>query len=291
VHNFQKGFAGVNETAVWNGTHNTTHRQPNDCDSTCEGHGWIAASATFLLGVFIIYFMDFLVNKISPVADEELKVADLNALRADTSTLTETTQMNGPAEMEPPPNIKATDNVEAQITNKAETRDGGMDNAKYPGSARSQLNRTGVLTAIAVGLHNIPEGAATYAGAIGNTRLGFTLAIGIALHNIPEGIVVATPVYFAQGSRLKAFLWTFVSALAEPLGAFICWLLIQDGLNPHIEGVMFGIVTGMMITISFKELIPTALKYHPEGNTVTYAILAGMAIMALSLILFAYAGV
>ena len=117
------------------------------------------------------------------------------------------------------------------------------------------------------------------------------MAIGIALHNIPEGIAVAAPVYFATGSRFKAFMWTFVSALAEPVGAIIAWLIVGEGLNPHVEGVMFGIVCGMMVTISFKELIPNAIKYYSKGNSVIFSILCGMGIMALSLILFAYAGV
>merc|ERR1712241_1620035 len=137
----------------------------------------------------------------------------------------------------------------------------------------------------------IPEGVATYIGAISDTRVGAALAIGVALHNIPEGIAVAAPVFFATGSRLKAFLWTFISGLAEPIGAILAWLIVGEGLNPHIVGIMFGIVCGMMVTISFKELIPNALKYHPEGNSVIISILSGMAVMALSLIVFAYAGV
>ena len=127
--------------------------------------------------------------------------------------------------------------------------------------------------------------------AIGDTRVGAALAVGVALHNIPEGIAVAAPVFFATGSRLKAFMWTFISALAEPVGAILAWLIVGEGLNPHVEGVMFGIVCGMMVTISFKELIPNALKYHSKGNSVIFSILCGMAIMAMSLILFAYAGV
>ena len=132
---------------------------------------------------------------------------------------------------------------------------------------------------------------ATYIGAVSDVRVGAALAIGVALHNIPEGIAVATPVFFATKSRLKAFLWTFISALAEPFGALIAWLVIGDGLNPHVEGVMFGIVCGMMTTISFKELIPNALKYESGGNVVILSLLGGFGIMVLSLILFAYAGV
>ena len=85
-------------------------------------------------------------------------------------------------------------------------------------------------------------------------------------------------------------MWTLVSALAEPLGAVFAWLIIGDGLDPFIEGIMFGIVCGMMVTISFKELVPKAIKYYSEGNTVIFSMLFGMAIMAFSMILFAYAG-
>merc|ERR1712061_612470 len=113
----------------------------------------------------------------------------------------------------------------------------------------------------------------------------------IALHNIPEGIAVAAPVYFATRSRFKAFMWTFISALAGPVGAIIAWLIVGEGLNPHVEGVMFGIVCGMMVTISFKELVPNALNYYSKGKTVIFSILCGMGIMALSLILFAYADI
>ncbi|RHY11060.1 hypothetical protein DYB25_011409, partial [Aphanomyces astaci] len=80
-------------------------------------------------------------------------------------------------------------------------------------------------------------------------------------------------------------------ALAEPLGGVLAWLVVGEGLNPVVEGVMFGIVTGMMVTISIKELIPTAIKYWPQGSAVTVAIFGGMLIMATSLILFAYVGV
>ncbi|RHY75415.1 hypothetical protein DYB34_014048, partial [Aphanomyces astaci] len=162
---------------------------------------------------------------------------------------------------------------------------------KFNAKSRHQLNRMGVLTAVAIAIHNLPEGVATYIAAMRDLRVGAVLAIGIALHNIPEGIAVATPVYFATDSRCKAFLWTFISGLAEPLGGVLAWLVVGEGLNPVVEGVMFGIVTGMMVTISIKELIPTAIKYWPQGSIVTVAIFGGMLIMATSLILFAYAGV
>ena len=243
-----------------------------NCDTTCQGHSWLSATATFALGVLIIFGMDYIVGKMSPEAHEELEISHLNKLQdANQKSYDGARRLHGSIE-----------SIEEGLPKKD-----GM----YPDVTARQLNRTGVLTALAIGLHNIPEGVATYVGAIGDTRVGAALAIGIALHNIPEGIAVATPVYFATGSRLRAFCWTFVSALAEPVGAILAWLIIGDGLNSYVEGIMFGIVCGMMVTISFKELVPNAIKYYSSGNTVIFSILCGMAIMALSLIFFAYAGV
>ena len=247
----------------------------SSCDTLCEGHSWLATTATFILGVLIIFGMDFVVEKISPAAHEELEVSHLDKLQ---STITESVEGKGQS---------TSSSIESVVDEHGlKEKSEGLSNP-----TKSQLNRTGIVTAIAIGLHNIPEGVATYIAAIGDTRVGAALAIGVALHNIPEGIAVATPVYFATGSALRAFLWTFVSALAEPLGAILAWLIIGNGLNPHVEGVMFGIVCGMMTTISFKELIPNAIKFYSKGNTVIFSILGGMGIMVISLILFAYAGV
>jgi ZIP family zinc transporter len=99
-----------------------------------------------------------------------------------------------------------------------------------------------------------------------DTKLGVAIAIAIALHNIPEGIAVATPVYFATGSKLKALLWTLLSALSEPLGGVIGWLIAGNGLNSNINDVLFDLVVGMMVTISIKELIPTAYCFCAPGN-------------------------
>ena len=148
----------------------------------------------------------------------------------------------------------------------------------------------GVLTALAVGIHNLPEGIATYIAAKNGSRLGAAMAIGIALHNIPEGVAIATPVYFATESKCKAFGWTLLAGLAEPIGSIICWLVVGEGLSHAIEGVIYGVVAGMMIAVSFKDLIPTSLKYNTDVNVFISSMLSGMAIMIISLILFAYAG-
>ena len=237
------------------------------CDTKCEGNAWMSTTGCFILGAVIIFVIDFIVEKISPAAHDELELDDINKLQ----------QMN---------EDEATDNKNNnQAVNNAEK---GNNNGFQ---ADKDLNRTGILTAIAIGIHNIPEGVATYISALSDLRVGASLAIGIALHNIPEGIAVATPVFFATKNRFKAFLWTFTSALAEPFGALLAWLIVGDGLNPTLEGCMFGVVCGMMTTISFKELLPNSFKYYPDGPTVIISILAGFGIMVLSLILFAYAGV
>lgn len=264
------GFIFVNVTS------NTTHPHcANNCDNLCVGHSWLAGTGTFIVGVLIIFVLDFIVSKLSPEAHEELEVSHLNMLQAQTFH-----------------NIDEKRQSVCSI-NPVNCEDGlpKTDKNLYSSLTQSELNRTGVLTALAIGLHNLPEGVATYVGALGDPRVGAALAVGIALHNIPEGIAVAAPVYFATGSRLKAFLWTFVSALAEPVGAVLAWLIVGDGLDPYVEGITFGVVSGMMVTISFKELIPNAIKYNSKGNAVIFPILFGMGIMAASLILFAYVGV
>ena len=287
VRSYQKGFQTmvVNNTLscgelgfkfdnlTSEGLYNCFH-----CDTICEGHSWLATTATFALGGLIIFGMDYIVHCISPEShpEAEMEVSHINKLRSSpirTSGDNEESQCD----------IEPVECVKKAINNNC-------DNELCSRFSKRQLHRSGVLTALAIGLHNIPDGVACYVGAIGDTRVGAALAIGIALHNIPEGFAVATPLYFATGSRIKALMWTFVSALAEPLGAVLAWLIIGEGLDPFVEGVMFGIVCGMMVTISFKELVPKAIKFYSEGNTVIFSILFGMATMAFSLILFAYAG-
>ncbi|RLN86617.1 hypothetical protein BBJ28_00024116 [Nothophytophthora sp. Chile5] len=116
--------------------------------------------------------------------------------------------------------------------------------------------------------------------------------LGIGLHNIPEGIAVAAPIYFATGSRWRGIMWCAISACAEPVGGVIAWLAVGDGMDPISEGILFGIVCGIMVCICVKELIPTAYKFA-KGKTAVVALgmFAGMFIMVASLTLFGYAGV
>jgi len=148
-----------------------------------------------------------------------------------------------------------------------------------------RLLRMGFFSALAIGIHNFPEGLATFAAALKDPTLGVGIAIAIAIHNIPEGIAVSAPIYYATGSRKKAFVWSFVSGLAEPVGALVGYLLLYNLFTDVTFGILFGAVGGIMVYISLDELLPTAEEYG-HHHVAIYGLLGGMAVMALSLLLF-----
>jgi zinc transporter ZupT len=149
---------------------------------------------------------------------------------------------------------------------------------------KKQLEQMGLNTAIAIMLHNFPEGLASFVATLAEPKVGFVLAMAIALHNIPEGLCVALPIYYATQSRCKAFSWALLSGLSEPLAALFGWLILGHIYNHTVFAVLFGIVSGMMVIIPIRELLPTALRYDPDNDFVTLAFIAGMCMMALSLV-------
>lgn len=148
-----------------------------------------------------------------------------------------------------------------------------------------KLMRMGLLTALAIAIHNFPEGLATFAAALYDPAVGVSIAIAIAIHNIPEGIAVAVPIHAATGSRRKALLHSFLSGLAEPVGALVGYTLLRQFFSPVTFGILFAAVAGIMVFISLDELIPTAREYD-TGHVSIYGVTGGMAVMALSLLLF-----
>ncbi len=149
---------------------------------------------------------------------------------------------------------------------------------------KKKLMRMGILSAIAITVHNFPEGLATFIAALSDLSIGIPIAVAIAIHNIPEGIAVSVPIYYATGSRRKAFLYSFLSGLAEPLGALIGWLILMPYLNDSLFGVIFAGVAGIMVFISLDELLPAAREYG-EHHLSIYGLIGGMAVMGVSLIL------
>ena len=148
----------------------------------------------------------------------------------------------------------------------------------------AKLKRTGLFAALAIAVHNFPEGIATFTAALTDPQLGIAIAVAIAIHNIPEGIAVSIPLYFATGNRKKAFGLSFLSGLAEPLGAVVGYFLLMPFLTPTVFGVIFAGVAGIMVFISLDELLPAAQEYG-EHHLCTYGLIAGMGVMALSLVL------
>jgi ZIP family zinc transporter len=148
----------------------------------------------------------------------------------------------------------------------------------------ARLSRIGVLAAMAIAIHNFPEGIAAFTAVLADPAIGVTIAVAIAIHNIPEGIAISVPIYFATGNRKKAFWWSFLSGLAEPLGALLAFLLLRPFFTETVFGVLLGSVAGIMVFISLDELFPAAREYG-KGHAAIYGLITGMAVMALSLLL------
>ena len=150
-------------------------------------------------------------------------------------------------------------------------------------TANPELLKMGKFTALAIAIHNFPEGIATFTSTIQDPSLGIAIAIAIAIHNIPEGIAVSVPIYFATGSKKKAFKLSFLSGLSEPIGAILAFLVLMPFINDIMFGIIFAGVAGIMVFISLDELLPAAKKYD-EAHTSIYGLIAGMAVMAVSLL-------
>ena len=155
----------------------------------------------------------------------------------------------------------------------------------------SKLLRMGLFTALAIAIHNFPEGLATFLAALEDPSVGLAIAIAIALHNIPEGISVSVPIFYATGDRKRAFIYSSLSGFAEPVGALIAYFGLrfflggESGAMPsQVMGILFGGVAGIMVYISLDELLPTSRAYG-RGHDSLFGLLAGMAVMAVSLLL------
>ncbi|KAA6227251.1 MULTISPECIES: zinc transporter ZupT [unclassified Campylobacter] len=148
------------------------------------------------------------------------------------------------------------------------------------------LKRTGIFTALAIAIHNFPEGFATFMSSLENLTLGVAIAIAVAIHNIPEGLAVSLPIYHATNDKKKAFVYSVLSGFAEPLGALVGALILLPFINELTLAICFAFVAGIMVFISLDELLPAAKTYDRAHDSL-YGLLMGMAIMALSLVLLA----
>ncbi len=174
------------------------------------------------------------------------------------------------------------DRIVPERENPHEMRSVELMDHKLPASQK--MVKAGIVTAIAIGVHNFPEGVATFMATMSDTTVGVPIAIAVAIHNIPEGIAVAVPIYFATNSRAKAFKYSFLSGLSEPVGALAAWLILMPMMTQTLLNVVFAVVAGIMVYISIDELLPSAEEYGQHHLSIL-GVIIGMALMAASLIL------
>ncbi|NLW52219.1 MAG: zinc transporter ZupT [Tissierellia bacterium] len=179
-----------------------------------------------------------------------------------------------------PHEMQSTEDIE-HVKETPETEPENMSKVE-----KNKLMKMGFFTALAITIHNFPEGIATFISTVKDPSLGIPIAVAIAIHNIPEGISVAVPVYYGSGSKRKAFLYSFISAIAEPIGGLFAYFIFLNNASDAMIGIVFAAVAGIMTFISLDELLPAAEEYGNHHTTI-YGCIAGMAFMALSLILLA----
>ncbi|MDR0738303.1 MAG: zinc transporter ZupT [Prevotellaceae bacterium] len=151
---------------------------------------------------------------------------------------------------------------------------------------KDPLHRVGFIVALSIAIHNFPEGIATFTTALGSLEVAIPISIAIAIHNIPEGIAISVPIYHSTGNRKKAFVYSFLSGLAEPVGALIAYLFLMPFWTSSVNGIILAVVSGIMVFISLDELLPSAEKYGEHHISIA-GLVAGMAVMGFSLFLFA----
>ena len=177
------------------------------------------------------------------------------------------------------------DKPHSHTDNCTEQVHAGTDD-NHASDEKKRLVKMGLNTALAIALHNFPEGLATFVAAVDNPKVGIVLAVAISIHNIPEGLCVALPIFYATGNRTRAFCWALLSGASEIVAAFLGWLVLSNVFTDATYGTLFGLVAGMMVIISIRELLPTAHSYDPDDTVVTYSFITGMMVMSLSLVLF-----
>ncbi|KAE9000738.1 hypothetical protein PR003_g19838 [Phytophthora rubi] len=243
----------------------------SDDSDTIEGDAWLAATASFGAGILISYLIDFIVQQLTPGQSLNGATCPQEVTRDSIDT------SRGKVESRP--------TVEF-------VEDPGLDIfIRMDELAKQKLQAMGILSAIAVGIHNIPEGMATFVASSEQLYIGVSLAIGVGMHNIAEGIAVAAPIYFATGSRCKALMWCFWSAIAQFIGGVIAYMSMGMDADDLTQAILYGMSSGMIVGIAVKELIPTAFLYaNGRMHLVSAGALFGTFSMAACLIFFKFIG-
>ncbi|KDO29204.1 hypothetical protein SPRG_19877 [Saprolegnia parasitica CBS 223.65] len=246
------------------------------CDPTCVGYAWLATTGCFYGGIAIILLLEIIVHRVFDYHTKDL--ATLGTHGHDHQD--EHELMAGAVEVRTP--------TGKEVADDGTPLSSEPDDAENGEAKKSELRRAGILTGIAIAIHNFPEGIALFVASLQGLKTGLVLAIGITLHNFPEGVAIAAPVYYATNSKKQAFFWTALSGIAQPCGAFIGWATVSGGVTPLLSATLYGFVSGMLVCITMKELVPGAFKFGGHRFLASFAL--GVGIMAISLVILKFVG-
>ena len=255
-----------------------------------DKYGNLYTTFAFFAGCIVVELLHKLVHCISPVTDD---LDDISVVSKETARIEKESRASEMGEVVSQSNSPDDDGAKTPTARdlevNAEEANPDAEEEAMEESKRRRLSQMGLLTALALGLHNFPEGFATFIATLEEPSLGAGLAVAIAIHNIPEGICVAMPIYYATGSKWKAFGWAFLSGLTEPIGGILGWVALRSVFTDAVFGIVFGMVGGMMVWIVLGELLPTCFSHDPEGKLVKPFLFLGMVVISASLIAFNFA--
>ena len=253
------------------------------------------ATLCFFGGFVVMMILDKLVQMLEPDTHDSICICHDQTEMID--DIVGVLQINGKASLE---KVRAElssavgndedDNIDNGASSSLDIEEGttSKEHKEEGTTGERKLKQMGLTTALAIGLHNFPEGLATFVATLDSPIVGASLAIAIAIHNIPEGLCVAMPIYFATGDAHRAFIWSAISGLSEVVAAALAWAVLASVMSDYAYAILFGLVAGMMVNICIYQLIPTAHKYDKEDRVVSHFTLIGMGVMATSLIAFLY---
>ncbi|RLN47237.1 hypothetical protein BBJ29_004863, partial [Phytophthora kernoviae] len=241
-------------------------------DNKVTGEAWLMTTGCFGVGIVVNYCLDLLVKKLTP-SQRQSVFAQMHA--GDTFQASLAAVEAGTPELKSPVDLMQSCHF-----------------LRMDEGTKEKLQLMGILNVIAISIHNIPDGVATMVASSEHTFIGLTLAIGVGLHNVAEGIVVATPVYFATGSRWKGIVWCAVASISQHLGGFLAFGILGRDADNFSHGVLYSVTAGMLTCINIKDVLPTAHVFaNGRVHLVSAGALFGMVFMSASLILFKYIGV
>ncbi|RHY21807.1 hypothetical protein DYB32_009705 [Aphanomyces invadans] len=251
------------------------------CDNNCHGKAFLAVTGCFFGGVFIIVLMEIIVHRVFDFHAKRLGDQLAAAQR------TASPAVNGPHAVDEELIVKTPTGEPGQYGRMGEDEEEALTEQSEE-EQKKGLGRAGIMTGIAIAIHNFPEGLALFVASLQGLRSGIVLAVGIILHNFPEGVAIAGPVYYATKSYKQALFWTGLSGIAQPLGALVGWATVSGGVDNTTMGVLYSLVAGMLVCIAVKELLPGAFKFGPKVFTKSF--FAGFLLMAISVILLKFMG-